>query len=139
MEEKRFDEWNGHKKRIHVTGRLPWISEREVWWVAVGENVGIEINGKNADFARPAIILRKLGVHGAMVVPLTSQPKEGNWYVKFVFLNKNQYAVLAQAKCISSKRLYRRMGELPENDLNAVREGFVKLYGEKIPSPREER
>jgi len=58
MEEKRFSEWIERKERIHDVGRLPAISEREVWWVAVGENVGIEINGKSGRFSRPVLIYK---------------------------------------------------------------------------------
>ena len=32
---------------MHNTGRLPAIKEGEIWWCAMGENIGVEINGKN--------------------------------------------------------------------------------------------
>ena len=51
MEEKRFEEWF-ELKESHTTGRVPDTREGEVWWCAVGENVGVEINGKSKTFAR---------------------------------------------------------------------------------------
>ena len=58
---KRFSEWFGLKKKLHERQQTPpLISEREVWWASVGENVGSEVNGKSALFSRPVIIYKKL-------------------------------------------------------------------------------
>lgn len=64
VEEKRFPEWMERKECIHNVGRLLAISEREVWWVAVGENVGVEINGKSGRFSRPVLVYKKLSKFG---------------------------------------------------------------------------
>ena len=32
---------------LYNTGRVPAIKEGEIWWCAMGENIGVEINGKN--------------------------------------------------------------------------------------------
>lgn len=98
--EKHFDEWIEVKKNVHGTARLPVILEREIWWCVMGENVGVEINGKSKTFARPVLIFKKLSCFGFMGIPLTSQEHSGDWYVEFVFQNKRQFAVLAQARVI---------------------------------------
>lgn len=134
-EEKRFDEWNAVKSDIHFTGRFRDIKEGDVWWCSVGENVGVEINGKQEFFLRPVLVLRKLSKYGFMGIPLTSQPHEGSWYVPFVFKDKNQNAVLVQARVFSVHRLRRKMGTVPNSDLELVRDGFVKLYGKKKNTP----
>ena len=97
MEEKHFDEWMGLKEKLHFNARMPRISEGEVWWCSLGENVGIEINGKSKRFTRPILIMKKLGRKGFMGIPLTSQPKEGTWYAKFTFMDKDQFAAVCQA------------------------------------------
>jgi len=54
---KRFSEWFGLKMKLHDRQQTPpLVSEREIWWASVGENVGSEINGKSALFSRPVII-----------------------------------------------------------------------------------
>lgn len=102
----------------------------KIWWCAIGENVGAEINGKGESFARPVLILKKLSHLNFMGIPLTFQPHEGTWYAQFVFKDKLQVAALAQARSISVSRLYKKMGEVPKSDLEKVREAFLKLYSE---------
>ena len=133
--DKNFPTWMRLKQNIHNVGRLPAIKEGEIWWAAVGENIGVEINGKNDVFSRPVLVFKKLSRYGFMAIPLTSQKHEGDWYISFEFKKKVSIASLAQARTMSVSRLYRRMGTIPNTDLELVREGFQRLYAKKI-SPR---
>ena len=128
MEEKRFSEWIVLKEKLHNLERIPAIREGEVWWCSFGENVGIEINGKSQRFSRPVLILKKLSKLGFIGIPLTSQEKTGSWYIKFDFLNKTDFAAICQARVMSVSKLQTKMGEVPEPDLELVRQGFLKLY-----------
>ncbi len=128
VEEKHFDEWNEIKKLRHSSGRIPVIKDGEIWWCAMGENVGVEINGKNESFSRPVLVLKKLSRFGFMGIPLTSREYEGSWYVGFVFRDKKQTAALAQARVMSVSRLYERMGVTTRGDFQKVKDGFGKLY-----------
>lgn len=101
MEEKRFLEWIKLKTLLHFKGAYRSIKEGDVWWCSIGENVGIEINGKQQLFLRPVVVLRKLGRFGFMGIPLTSQPHSGSWYIKFEFQNKVEYGALAQSRVMS--------------------------------------
>lgn len=128
--EKRFDEWIMVKKNLHFLEKIPKISEGEVWWCGVGENVGIEINGKSNYFSRPVLVFKKLSRYGFLGVPLTSQPHAGSWYIPFRFQGKDNVAVLAQIRTMSTSRLYSRMGKIDETDLARIRSGFRQLYCE---------
>ncbi len=128
MEAKDFNNWMKLKADLHYTGIFRNIKEGDVWWCSMGENVGIEINGKQKLFLRPVLVLKKLSKHGFLGVPLTSQFHEGLWYVAFEFKNKKQYAALAQIRTLSVYRLCRKMGVVPDSDLKMVRDGFKKLY-----------
>lgn len=123
-------EWNGVKEDFHCTPskKLQLVRDGEVWWVGVGENVGVEINGKSEYFSRPVLVLKKLSRYGFMGVPLTSQSHEGSWYVPFEFQGRIETAVVAQARVFSVARLYGRLGQVPDSDLKKVREGFLSLY-----------
>lgn len=135
MDEKRFDEWIEVKKIRHDSARLPVIKDGEIWWCAMGENIGVEINGKSESFARPVLVFKKLSRFGFMGVPLTSKEHDGNWYVSFIFRDKKQTATLAQARVMSVSRLYKKMGDVTRGDFAKVREGFGRLYlelGQKI-------
>ena len=127
-DKKHFSEWMELKENVHIVGRIPAIKEGEIWWSAIGENVGIEINGKSNAFSRPVLIFKKLSRLGFLGIPLTSQHHDGDWYVKFIFQNKQSVAVLSQVRVMSTSRLYRRMGTIPNSDLDLIRSGFSRLY-----------
>ena len=57
---------------------------------AIGENAGVEINGKQELFLRPVLIMKKLNKFGFMAIPLTSKEHAGLWYIKFIFKNKSE-------------------------------------------------
>lgn len=125
---EEFDEWNSLKKKIHSSGKLPHISDGEVWWCSCGRNVGVEINGKNKPFSRPVLVFKKLSSLGFLGIPLTSQNKRGSWYVSFVFQGRDQVAALSQIRTLSVSRLYTRIGKIDEADMKAIRVGLLELY-----------
>lgn len=125
---KDFDGWIGLKKNMDTLAKVPTVNEGEVWWCGVGANVGVEISGKGKRHSRPVLVLKKLSKFGFMAVPLTSQPKEGSWYVSFKFLGKTETAVVGQARVISVSRLYNKMGQVPKSDLDKIKLGFRELY-----------
>ena len=123
-------DWNIIKENFHFTPeeKLQLVRNGEIWWVGVGENVGIEINGKSEYFSRPVLVLKKLSRYGFMGIPITSQQHKGSWYVSFEFKGRTETAVLSQAKVFSISRLYGRLGQVPDTDLEKVRNGFLRLY-----------
>lgn len=120
--------WFKVKLELKTKQLFRGTNEGEVWWCFVGENVGIEINGKNESFTRPVLILNKLSRLGFLGVPLTSRKHFGSWYVPFVFKDKQQYAVLAQIRVFSVYRLQNKMGEISKADFDFIKSGFRKLY-----------
>lgn len=130
MGDKRFDEWNGVKKGLHCSGVIRTVKKSEVWWCGMGENIGVEINGKGDGFARPVLILRKLSKFSFIGVPLTSQPHKGSWYAHFRFKDRDEYAIFAQMRAFSVKRLYRKMGSVDDCDMKTILERLNKFFFE---------
>ena len=76
---KRFLEWMCLKEKVHGGNhKAPHVSEGDIWWISIGENVGSEINGKSALFSRPAVIYKKLSHGFYLVIPTTTQLREGS-------------------------------------------------------------
>ncbi len=126
---KRFSEWLGLKKELHNAEKQPpFFSENEIWWCSIGENVGVEINGKSDLFSRPVFVYRKLSRTGFMGVPMTTKIKEGSWYVKVDFRGEDQVANLAQCRVFGVERLSSRMGVLDDEDATRIRKAFCELY-----------
>jgi mRNA interferase MazF len=92
---KRFLEWIGLKEKLHqATHQPPHVSERDLWWASVGENVGSEMNGKSERFSRPVLILKKLAHGFFLIAPTTTQPREGTWYVHVSLKEQDEYVCL---------------------------------------------
>ena len=129
QEDKEFNKWNRVKKRLNKRQKLPKFSEGEIWWYGAGLNLGVEANGKHANFSRPVIVLAKINRYSFLGVPMTSRAYHaGNWYVHVTVKGKEVVANLVQVKIVSAKRLYERMGELGRKDFRRVERGFCKLY-----------
>ena len=78
---KRFLEWMKLKMKIHERAHCPpHVSEGDIWWVNIGDNVGQEINGKGKNFARPVYIYQKLSSDFYLVLRPLSINKEVGMY-----------------------------------------------------------
>lgn len=127
-------EWTKLKFRLHVKqNEIPYFREREVWWASLGMNVGHEQDGKNANFERPVLVVRKFGEHTLLVVLMTSQPKDV-WYHHKVMYEEKEYAViLSQVRTISSKRLIRKVRTISVGDFESVKERLCHLIKNDLP------
>ena len=56
---KDFEEWNKIKKEIELSDYIPYFDIGEIWWCALGVNIGVEVDGKGNDYLRPVLILKK--------------------------------------------------------------------------------
>ncbi|MBR3322411.1 type II toxin-antitoxin system PemK/MazF family toxin [Candidatus Saccharibacteria bacterium] len=128
LEKSSFIDWRDYKKwmpvkqKVHNGARFRTFSEGQIWWCVLGENVGVEINGKGDYFLRPVYIFKKKGKLSFIGIPLTTQAHEGYGYVKFRFKDKYTYAVLSQITTVSVFRLMRKMGEADDSDVKLIHE-----------------
>lgn len=115
--QKEFDKWNSVKKNVDAKGidRDLFFYEREVWWCSLGLNVGVESDGKNDNFERPVLIIKKFNSDMLWAVPLTSKERVGEHYQKIVHDSGVSWVCLSQVKTISTKRLLRKIGMISES------------------------
>lgn len=126
---KRFLEWIGIKEKLHNNNsKPPLVSERDLWWVSLGENVGSEMNGKSGLFSRPALVIKKLSHGFYLIAPTTTKPHEGNWYVKFKQMGREMFVCLHQIRAIDHRRLSNRLGIIDEEDFKRIKAAFAELY-----------
>ncbi len=129
MHIKQFFEWIGLKEKLDgIIHQAPHVSEGEVWWASIGENVGAEINGKSQYFSRPVLIFRKFSHNFYFVIPMTTKKHLGSWYVSFQLQNLEVTACLHQSRSIDYRRLSKRLGEIDGIDFDRVKSAFKKLY-----------
>jgi mRNA interferase MazF len=132
--QKDFKNWIKLKETLHnKLHKPPYFKEREIWWCSVGENIGYEINGKNNLFNRPVLIVRKLDKYSFLGVPLTSNRKEGSWYVFITHGDKISTAVVSQLRHLDYRRLDKRMATLDESDFSKVLSSLLDFIGKNKP------
>ena len=128
--ENQLSQWFDVKRRLRESTREEAVvNEWDIWWVSFGENVGFEINGKSADFSRPAIVYKKLSRQMFLVVPTTTQSKNGSWYVSLHHDRTNMWACLQQIRVIDYRRLHTKLGSVGRTEVDRIRLAFNKLYG----------
>ncbi len=138
---KDFLKWHKLKKNIenNCLGKL--FNEREIWWCSIGENIGFEQDGKNSNFERPVLVLRKFNSEMYWGLPMTSKNKKGRFYFTFNLKNKKTTAILSQLRIFSSKRLIRRMAKINEKTFDLIENSVIELLkenknGSRLRDPR---
>ncbi len=105
-----------------------YFYEREIWWVAVGHNIGDEEDGKGKKFARPVLILRKFNHHLFWGIPLTTINKRGKYYASFCYGSiPVNIAILSQLRAYDSKRLLMKDGIIKEVDFAVIQLRLVQI------------
>jgi mRNA interferase MazF len=129
MHKKDFDLWNTEKKELDagVSNAGLYIHEREVWWAAIGVNIGTEMDGKNEQHERPVLVVRKLGKEQFLGIPLTSRVKEGVFYIPIKYNDRVGTACISQVRVMSICRLLRKIGRTRSEDFAVVTQQLGKL------------
>lgn len=104
------------------------FKDGEIWWAAVGQNIGHEVFGKGKEFARPVLIFKKTGAETFLSVPLSTKNKTGSWYVQYGFKGERRTAILSQIKIMSDNRLYNKIGQMDESDMDNIAWGLLDLF-----------
>jgi hypothetical protein len=124
---KDFEAWNVQKKLVDEIDNKKTFHEREIWFIAIGENVGFEQNGKGEEFLRPVIVYKKFSKNVFLGIPLTKNLKEGKFYADFEFQEKRSNAILSQIRLFDSKRLKYMLGKMSVGDYGKIKEKLIEL------------
>lgn len=122
MYKKDFDGWIQVKKRVNsepISEDL-FYHEREVWWCALGINVGSEIDGKHQNFERPVLVIKKINREQFYGIAITSKHKSGKHYVQITYGDHKGTVCLSQLRNLSSNRLLRKIDMANSADFQNV-------------------
>jgi mRNA interferase MazF len=126
---KKFLEWFSLKPKLDDRNhKPPLVSEGQIWWCHLGENIGTEISGKSQQFTRPVIICKKLSRYTFLVIPTSTQLKVGSWFVFFTHKKIEMVACLHQIRVIDYRRLQSLIGEMEGDDFGKIKNSFKHLY-----------
>ena len=123
---KSFDEWNSVKKVLEKDiENFLQINERELWWCSLGINLGDEEDGKNDNFERPVLIIKKFNNRIIWVLPLSTQPGNLKYYFSINYKNIKSYVILSQLRLVSVKRLKRMLGKLSPKQFGEIKKKII--------------
>jgi mRNA interferase MazF len=128
---KEFDSVNENKKWLNERDVFIGFKEREVWFAAIGVNVGHEQDGKNELFERPILVVKRYNYRMLMAIPLSKKLKDDPYYIPYLFGGKMFSAVISQARLIDARRLLRKIYTLPADDYAQIMTAFVGQFEKK--------
>ena len=131
-----FDFWNSQKKKINSIRNKFRFFEREIWLVSLGQNIGVEINGKKDDFLRPVLIYRKYNIDQCFVLPLTTRGKKNIFYYDISsvkFLKERSFICLSQGRVIDAKRFFRKLGKISVGQFVEIKKSAQAMLEPQSP------
>jgi mRNA interferase MazF len=137
---KDFDGWIKKKKDCHYqTSVPPLFRERDIWWVSVGVNVGFEEDGKNDNYVRPVLVVKKFNREIFLGIPMSTKLKDNKYYVPVSVKQETVSVMISQLRVFSSKRIWNKLAELDEGDFFRVLEEVGKFFVLPFPQKQEGR
>jgi mRNA interferase MazF len=128
-------DWMRLKLKINLSERKVFPRKKEIWWVSLGQNIGVEINGKHSRFERPVLVVKVFNTNSILAIPISTKIKEGEYLFKFMSgSNEIRNANLSQIRSISVKRFLRKIESMSDLDFDKVIEK-IKNFLEKAETP----
>lgn len=124
---KDYKNWHKLKEKINNKENIVYFREKQIWWCSIGANIGFEQDGKNEDFERPILILKKFNAEIFLALPITSSNKKGDYYYQYKHNEKDYSVILSQIRLMSSKRLLRKIRLISEEEIDKIKKKLIKL------------
>ena len=126
LNKNSYDKWNELKQEIDI--KKPMLfRERDILFISMGQNIGYEQYGKGEDFLRPVVVLKKFSKNLFLGIPLSSQLKDGYFFHKVTFKERENTALLLQSKTFDSKRIKYKLATLSQNEFSKLSEKFCEV------------
>ncbi len=120
--QKEFDNWNIRKENLHTHGEWKFYHVREIWWCAMGVNIGSEQDGGGEEYRRPVLILKAFGHATCLVVPLTRSTHSHSYRIALgKVAGEDATALISQIRVVDTKRLVRKIEFLNKDIFEHIR------------------
>ncbi len=131
---QKFLDWL--KKKTYISERKLdssfHVSAGEVWWCSLGENIGVEMNGKGEDYLRPVLVFKYFNKNHIWVLPISSQDSSP-FHLKIPSQPSPERVVISQIRTVSTLRLYRYINKLNVSDFHYITDSFMDLLKYRTP------
>lgn len=125
-----FDKWNKKKKELDYSIKNILPDKRQVWWLSVGLNIGVEEDGKNDNFERPVLVMKVFNKQCFLGIPITNIDKSNKKYYFLITYNQRKYfLILSQIRLFSVKRLSRKIYKVDSQDFLRIKKELKIAIG----------
>ncbi len=125
---KNFTDWSNQKEIIHGKEKEVFCHVRELWWCALGLNIGSEQDGAGKEYSRPVLVLKSFSADTSLVIPLTTSVRPHPLRPPVGMVGgKDANALLSQMRVIDTKRLVRKIGYLDQDIFEKIRKAVKEL------------
>ena len=128
---KDYGKW--HKKKEVLNERRDidtiFFREKEVWWVALGVNIGFEQDGKGEEFRRPILILKKFNKFVVLAVPLTTRIKKNKYYISCDLVEDKlpRMVIISQLRLIDTRRFIDKLGVVENSSFVQIKNAIKAM------------
>lgn len=112
--------WSDYSKELN-NRRIPFFKEKEVWWTAIGINIGHEENGKGEQYVRPVLVLKKFGRATFLGVPFSTSLNTHKLDIEFQLNGRLNKALISQQRTYDARRLLTKIGKLDQELFDRIR------------------
>ena len=121
--------WYKLKSEIERRPAQERFHQREIWWCSFGANIGFEEDGKNSQFERAVLIIRKFNKELFLGVPLTTKRKDNRFYHPITIGDQLGSVMVSQVRVLSSRRLGRKLTRIGKKSFHDI----CASIGELLP------
>ena len=131
-QKKDYEHWTPIKMKLNNEPRRPSVfCEGELWWCTIGENVGVEVDGKKQRLSRPVLIIKRHNKLSFFGVPVTSQKANSNQrcFYDIKIEDRVETMILSQARTWDAARLTDKIGVVSESGFRLAKYHLGKYLG----------
>ena len=85
------------------------------------------MDGKNQNFERPVLILKKFDESNFLGLPISSQKSDSDLFYNLFYKDEETYLSLKQIRYLNIKRLSRLIRRLNEKEFNLIKQKIINF------------
>ena len=124
---KDFDGWAKVAKAVEGREREELYQSGVVYWANLDVNIGSSEDGKGARFTRPVLLLTMMNKTQGLIIPISSQKKQGVNYREILVGGKIEYLLFDQVRTLDMKCIERMVEEVDSITLQRFRRDYLKI------------
>ncbi len=124
-----FDEWNDLKKSLNTAINFPRPKRRQIWWCAIGLNIGSEQSCEEG-FERPVLVVKVFGSILFWGLPITSSDPDGRKATNHLFYRIDGIPYVSNTGVIKHLQGYVALHQLRAYDSRRLKRKILRMDAE---------